>query len=140
VTTQAEILKLVRDLIHEVHTSVMFITHDLATVGHITDRVAVMYAGEIIEEAPTDELLSNPKHPYTKGLIASFPTGYKRSPSIQSIPGTVPDLRNLPSGCKFHSRCPYAFEPCAEKIPAWTPVATAGHSVACHLYGGEKRV
>ena len=141
VTTQAEILKLIKDLIHEVRTSVLFITHDLATVGHVTDRVAVMYAGEIIEEAPTRELLSNPRHPYTQGLIASFPSGYKRSPAIHPIPGMVPDLRNLPSGCKFHPRCPFAFEPCAERVPAWTTMAEkAEHGVACHLYGGEGKL
>ena len=139
VTTQAEILKLIKDLIHEVHTSVMFVTHDLAIVGHIADRVAVMYAGEIVEEAPTDELLTNPKHPYTRGLISSFPSGYKNSPAIQPIPGMVPDLRTPPSGCKFHPRCPYAFEPCAGQVPVWTETGTAGHGVACHLYSGDKR-
>jgi len=134
VTTQAEILKLIRDLIHEVHTSVLFITHDLALVGHIADRVAVMYAGEIVEMAPTDELLSNPLHPYTQGLIGSFPSGFKNSPKIASIPGTVPDLRNPPTGCKFHPRCPHAFAPCLEGNVGWIE-ASPGHGVSCHLYG-----
>jgi peptide/nickel transport system ATP-binding protein len=134
VTTQAEILKLIRDLIHEVHTSVLFITHDLALVGHIADRIAVMYAGEIVESAPTDELLSKPLQPYTQGLIASFPSGYKQSPQISSIPGNVPDLRNPPAGCKFHPRCPHVFDKCYEGTVGWTEVSP-GHGVSCHLYG-----
>jgi peptide/nickel transport system ATP-binding protein len=137
VTTQAEILKLIRDLIHEVHTSVLFITHDLALVGYIADRIAVMYAGEIVETAPTDELLSNPLHPYTQGLIASFPSGFKNSPKISPIPGVVPDLRNLPNGCKFHPRCPHAFAPCLEGSVGWTEVSP-GHGVSCHLYGSKR--
>lgn len=136
VTTQAEILKLIRELIHEVHTSVLFITHDLALVEHIADRVAVMYAGEVVETAPTEELLSNPMHPYTKGLIGSFPTGYKKSSQISPIPGSVPNLRNPPSGCKFHPRCPNAFELCMDGKVGWTEVAP-GHGVACHLYSGK---
>src|SRR5205807_1708940 len=136
VTTQAEILHLIKELVQKSHTAVIFITHDLAVVGQIADRVAVMYAGEIVEEAPVDELFSNPKHPYTKALLASFPSGYKTDPPTPFIQGNAPDLSNPPSGCKFHPRCQWAFERCVTESPEMMRTSEK-HLVACHLYGGE---
>jgi len=136
VTTQAEILQLIKELVQKSHTAVIFITHDLAVVGQIADRVAVMYAGEVVEEAAVDELFSTPKHPYTTALLASFPSGYKTDAPTPFIQGNAPDLSNPPSGCKFHPRCRWAFERCVTESPEMMRTSEK-HLVACHLYGGE---
>lgn len=136
VTTQAEILRLIMKLVDELHTSVIFVTHDLATVEQVADRIAVMYAGEIVEEGPAEILLSAPQHPYTTGLISSFPSGYKDTGLIPSIPGTIANLAKPPTGCKFHPRCRYTFDPCSKEIPELM-TTSPGHTVACYLYGNK---
>lgn len=134
VTVQAQILKLLRELKDELDTSVLLITHDLAVVAEVCDRVAVMYAGNIVEVAPVDEIFRNPLHPYTKGLLASIPRVDAPMDEQASISGSVPDLLNPPSGCRFHPRCPKAFAPCPAKKPSLVEVSP-GHLVSCFLFG-----
>jgi oligopeptide/dipeptide ABC transporter ATP-binding protein len=135
VTTQIQILKLIKKINKEFEMGVLLITHDLGVVAAVADHAIIMYAGKIVEEAPKDELLENPLHPYTQGLIASFPRGRKKDYSLTSIPGTVPPLGMYPSGCRFHPRCPKARAECQEKVPETIEVSK-GHKVACVLYGG----
>jgi oligopeptide/dipeptide ABC transporter ATP-binding protein len=135
VTVQAQVLKLLRDLKREIDTSVLLITHDLAVIAELCDRVAVMYAGNVVELAEVGELFTNPLHPYTVGLLASVPRVDVASTSDEaSIRGSIPDLINPPTGCRFHPRCPRAFEKCTRQKPR--PVEFApGHFVSCFLYG-----
>ncbi len=135
VTTQIQILKLIKKINKEFEMGVLLITHDLGVVAAVADYALVMYAGRIVEEAPKDELMQNPLHPYTQGLIASFPKGRKKDYTLSSIPGTVPPLGMYPAGCRFNPRCPRAFAPCPSKIPPMVEVSK-GHKVACLLYGG----
>jgi len=136
VTVQAQVLKLLRDLKTEIDASIVLITHDLAVIAELCDRVAVMYAGNVVELADVGELFSNPLHPYTKGLLASVPRVDVPSASPDAgIAGSVPDLIRPPSGCRFHPRCPKAFDKCPQVKPPFIEVAP-GHFVACLLYGG----
>jgi len=134
VTIQAEVIRLMRDLMKEVNTAILFITHDLGVAAGLAERVAVMYAGEIVELADVDELFSKPLHPYTQGLLRSVPTGYIDDSELQAIEGAVPNLGSLPTGCKFHPRCPYAKSECKTSKPnVYEP--QKNHHVACMLYG-----
>jgi oligopeptide/dipeptide ABC transporter ATP-binding protein len=132
VTTQAQVLKLMRDLRDEVGTSIIFVTHDLAVAAQIAEVVAVMYAGEIVELAETREIFRKTKHPYSEGLIGSFPEKYKDQGRLETIPGDVPDLRRQIVGCKFNPRCKYAFDRCMAEHPDLIETE-AGHKVACFL-------
>ena len=135
VTVQAQILHLMKELRSEINTSVLLITHDLAIVSEVCDRVAVMYAGNIVEIADVQELFRNPLHPYTKGLLASVPRAdVDRIPD--SIEGSVPDLLFPPGGCRFNPRCPKAFDLCPSKKPSLVEVAP-NHYVSCFLFGGQ---
>jgi oligopeptide/dipeptide ABC transporter ATP-binding protein len=134
VTVQAQILQLLKELKTEIDTSVLLITHDLAVVAEVCDRVAVMYAGNIVEVADVQELFSNPLHPYTQGLLASIPRIDSTLNDQASIRGSVPNLIFPPSGCRFHPRCPKAFEKCPTKKPNLVEVSS-GHTVSCFLYG-----
>ena len=134
VTVQAQILQLLRELRNEIDASVILITHDLAVVAEVCDRVAVMYAGNVVEVAPVSELYANPLHPYTRGLLASIPRVDSTSEQ-SSIGGSVPNLIFPPSGCRFNPRCPKAFEKCPQSRPPMVEI-TPGHWVACFLYGG----
>jgi len=134
VTTQAQVLKLMKELMNKVKTSILLITHDLAVACQVADRVAVMYAGDIVETSSVYDLFSKPLHPYTQGLIACTPTGSKHKVTLKPIPGTVPDLRTRTLGCKFVTRCAYAMAHCAEKKPTLVDVEN-DHSVACYLHG-----
>jgi len=134
VTIQAQILALLRRLREESGLTVLLITHDLGVVAEIADRVAVMYAGRIVEEAPVAEIFEAPRHPYTQGLLRSLPgRGKTKENRLPTLPGAVPDPENPPSGCRFHPRCPEAFAPCAVREPRETQVG-AGHRVACFLH------
>src|SRR5688572_5953117 len=135
VTVQAEVLDLLRDLRREFGLSLLLITHDLGVVAEMADRVAVMYCGRIVEEAPTATLLSAPAHPYTRGLIASVPggPGATAGERLASIPGTVPPLGKFGEGCTFTPRCSERFEPCPTDVPEVTTVE-GGHTVRCHLH------
>jgi oligopeptide/dipeptide ABC transporter ATP-binding protein len=133
VTIQAQILDLLRDLQRRLGLSLLLITHDLGVVAEMADRVAVMYAGRIVEQAPVRTLFQDPKHPYTRGLIASMPGGAPGS-RLRAIQGTVPPLGQLPSGCAFSPRCPDRFEPCPIVPPGDTSVGAAC-TVKCYLHG-----
>jgi oligopeptide/dipeptide ABC transporter ATP-binding protein len=118
---------------------VILITHDLGVVAGVAHRVAVMYAGRIVESARTDALFADPRHPYTQGLLASVPSmDGPRLTTLQSIPGLPPDLSNLPSGCPFRPRCPRAFEPCAANYPELTLLAPE-HSARCFAAERDQR-
>ena len=117
VTIQAQILELLRDLQKELGMAILLITHNLGIVGDMADRVAVMYAGQIVELAPALELLRRPLHPYTKALMDSVPRLSDGAPRLRAIPGTVPHLGNFPPGCRFYPRCPTARPECAETMP-----------------------
>jgi len=147
VTIQAQILELLRDLQKRFGLALLLITHDLGVVAEMADRVAVMYAGRIVEEAPVRELFRNPAHPYTRGLLASIPGG-ARGTKLRAIQGTVPPLGALPPGCAFGPRCPSRFEPCDQKPPGLTrltrdpgsgtrdPAPGPTHTTRCYLYSG----
>lgn len=135
VITQDEILELMENLKDERGTSIILITHDLAIVAGLCNRVAVMYAGNIVEYADTIPIYDNPLHPYTKGLLNSILRLDKGKERLLSIKGNVPNLVNPPPGCKFNPRCPQSMPICSKQIPPLLDVG--GNSlVACHLYGG----
>ena len=136
VTIQAQILALLSDLQRELHMAVLLITHDLGIVNQVADRVAVMYAGRIVEHAPRAELLATPRHPYTQGLLRSLPGRAAAGTRLEEIPGTVPPPSEWPRGCRFVTRCPRAFEPCAEIDPGATAVGQ-DHRVWCHAVARE---
>ena len=134
VTIQAQILDLLRDLRQKFQLSLLLITHDLGVVAEMGDRVAVMYAGRIVEEAPVRQLFRDPRHPYTRGLLGSIPGG-ERGSKLQAIQGTVPPLGKLPPGCAFAPRCPHRFEPCDVAPPGITVIGeTRDHTARCYLY------
>jgi oligopeptide/dipeptide ABC transporter ATP-binding protein len=133
VTIQAQILDLLRDLRQRMGLALLLITHDLGVVAEMADRVAVMYAGRIVEHAPVKALFADPKHPYTRGLIRSIPGGAPGS-RLHAIQGTVPPLGQLPPGCSFTPRCPDRFEPCPKAHPGDTHLG-AGRTVKCYLHG-----
>lgn len=135
VTIQAQILELMRDLKERVGTAIMLITHDLAIIAEVADRVCVMYAGQIVEAGPVLDIFSRPLHPYAQGLLASIPRLDRPDKELISIPGSVPNLIHPPEGCRFHPRCPYAMPVCKEKRPP-TTVEGPDHTVACFLYAG----
>jgi len=117
VIVQKEILNLLRDLRNELSTGMIIVSHDLGVVAEICEKVAVMYAGNIVEIATTKELFENPLHPYTMGLMESIPRPDRGKQRLVTIPGAVPDLINTPTGCKFHPRCPYAVADCKAQLP-----------------------
>src|SRR4051794_30910215 len=133
VTIQAQILDLLRELRERMGLSLLLITHDLGVVAEMADRVAVMYAGRIVEEAPVEALFADPKHPYTRGLMASMPGGAPGT-RLHAIQGSVPPLGQLPPGCSFAPRCPARFEPCPTAHPADTRLE-GGRRVKCYLHG-----
>jgi peptide/nickel transport system ATP-binding protein len=134
VTIQAQILDLLRDLQRRLGLGLLLITHDLGVVAEMADRVAVMYAGRIVEEAPVRDLFRDPRHPYTQGLLASIPGGAAGS-RLQAIQGSVPQLGRLPPGCPFAPRCPRRFEPCDTAPPGVTLIQPDGRQATrCYLY------
>ncbi|GAA5415759.1 oligopeptide transport ATP-binding protein OppD [Paraliobacillus ryukyuensis] len=133
VTIQKQILNLMKQLNSEMHTAIILITHDLGVVAEMCDRVVVMYAGKIVEEATVKEIFNDPKHPYTKGLIQSVPDLRQRKDKLYSIPGNVPKPGQIKSGCVFAPRCAYAFETCGQEMPKLC--STEGsQQVRCWLY------
>ena len=135
VTVQAQILELIAKLQRELSTAVVLITHDLGVVAEVTERIAVMYAGRIVEQGTAADVFAAPEHPYAWGLLQSIPRlDTPRDTPLVPVSGRPPSLINRPSGCAFHPRCPYAHAPCPQTEPALAPVADAsGHTVACHL-------
>ncbi len=135
VVVQRDILAEIMRLREQFHFSVIFITHDLSLLLELADQVAIMYAGRIVEKASQRDLYNNPRHPYSYGLIHSFPTLHGPRRKASGIPGSPPDLRAVPPGCAFHPRCPLAFSACLADLPALRQVvSTSDQQVACHLY------
>ena len=132
VTVQAHILKLMKDLCKNKQTAILFITHDLGIAAQICDRVAVMYAGRIVEIAETKKIFANPLHPYTKGLLKAVPKLGKNEP-LSFVPGIIPDLVNPPMGCRFHSRCDHIMDICRKQKPESLKFED-NHNVSCFLY------
>ena len=136
VSVQAQIIALLKKLCRERGTAVMLVTHDMGVIAETADRVAVMYAGRIVEIGPVREVVQNPKHPYAQGLMGAIPTLEGGRDKLVQIEGSMPQLKNIPAGCAFNPRCPHAFARCFVEKPDLIPV---DHSrVACYLYD-EKR-
>jgi len=139
VTVQAEILDLIRELKQEFGMSVILITHDLGVIAENCDDVVVMYAGKIVEKAGVHDLFQHPRHPYTKGLLASIPSLAKRPKTmLPTIPGHVPSLMNMPDGCRFQTRCPLVEDICRNKVPEERKIGQ-NHVVSCHMADEQRR-
>lgn len=130
VTVQAQIIELLRDLQHQLGMSILLITHNLGLVGDIADRVGVMYAGQIVEEGQTRDVLQRPRHPYTRALLKSVPELGRAGRRLESIPGTVPRPGDWPVGCRFAPRCPMARSECSLRPIDWNP-GSIDHAVRC---------
>jgi oligopeptide/dipeptide ABC transporter ATP-binding protein len=139
VTIQAQILDLLGRLRRELNMAVLLITHDLGVVAGSADRVVVMYAGQVVETAATRALFATPRHPYTEGLLASIPRLDQPRERLRSIPGSVPPATAWPTGCRFHPRCPYAWDKCRTEEPPLLETGTAGHSARCWLVAEPAR-
>ena len=145
VTIEARILELLEELADEFDTAIQLITHDLGVVAELCDRVMVLYAGEPVEKASVEELYYEPKHPYTVGLMTSIPRIGDQRDRLDTIPGTMPDLVEVPPGCSFHPRCPFAEEACSRTEPRLVDVETGenpdglsnAHAASCLAYTGE---
>ncbi|TYB85595.1 ABC transporter ATP-binding protein [Oceaniovalibus sp. ACAM 378] len=137
VTIQAQILDLMAGLVDEMGLTMIMISHDLGVVAQVCSRVAVMYAGKVVEDAPIAQIFDAPAHPYTQGLLAALPHPFRRQDRLASIPGTLPDLLHPPSGCLFAARCAQAAPACGVPVPM-RPVGEA-HRVACTLYDDERK-
>lgn len=136
VTVEAQILRLMKNLCGENGMSVLIITHNMGVVAEICDEVYVMYAGRIVERAPVFGLFDETAHPYTKGLLASIPRISGNPEYLSTIPGVVPNMKYLPSGCAFHNRCPLASEKCSREVPEMVETGE-GHFCRCHLAKAE---
>ena len=136
VSVQAQVLTLFEKLRDELGLAYVFITHDLAVVKRLADRIAVMYLGRVVEEGPADEVIRDPKHPYTRALLDAAPDLVeRRGRNAPALGGDMPNPIDPPSGCVFHPRCPAAMEVCPVQVPLVT-TPEPGRSVACHLYPG----
>jgi len=133
VVMQKEIMQMIEDLKARLGFSLLFITHDLSLLVEFSDRIAIMYAGEIVEIAPSQEIFTNPLHPYTRGLMNSFPSLEGPKERLAGIPGSPPNMLQPPTGCRFHPRCA-SFLPMHAQVRPKLREATPGHFVACHLY------
>jgi peptide/nickel transport system ATP-binding protein len=133
VVVQQEILEQIEDLKEQFGFSILFITHDLSLLIEFSDRIAIMYAGQIVEQAAAQELFEAPQHPYTRGLMSSFPALTGEKQRLTGIPGSPPDMLQPPSGCRFHPRCPLVRPMHTRVVPALRETSS-GHYVACHLY------
>ena len=139
VTIQAQILDLLGRLRRELNMAVLLITHDLGVVAGSADRVVVMYAGQVVETAATRALFATPRHPYTEGLLASIPRLDQPRERLRSIPGSVPPATAWPTGCRFHPRCPYAWDKCRSEEPPLLDTGAPGHSARCWLVAEPAR-
>lgn len=139
VTIQAQVLDLMNELKQQMNASIIFITHDLGVISEMSDRVMVMYAGKVVEVASTGDIFKNPLHPYTIGLINSKPDMGTESTRLHVIPGNVPDLSNVPTGCPFHTRCDKAMDVCKEKFPE-DVYLDDNHRISCWLYSEKEEI
>lgn len=133
VTIQAQVLALMTELQQKFQTAMLLITHDLGVVAEVCDKVAIMYAGQIVESGPIEKLYEETAHPYTQGLFGSLPSISAKTHRLNPIQGLMPDPTNLPSGCPFHLRCPKRFEGCDARMPEMREISP-GHRVRCFLY------
>jgi oligopeptide/dipeptide ABC transporter ATP-binding protein len=133
VTVQAQIMQLLADLQDETGMGLILITHDLGVVAEVCEKINVMYAGRVMEQAPISELYARPAHPYTLGLMHSIPRADRKGQPLDPIPGQPPNLASIPAGCEFHPRCPFARDRCASDEPPLYPVAEHRQS-ACHYW------
>jgi oligopeptide/dipeptide ABC transporter ATP-binding protein len=140
VTIQARILDLIHELQDRHGTSVLYISHDLSLVRSISDRVAVMYAGQLAEVGDTSSLFHDPRHPYTRGLLAAIPTRSHERGALVAIEGNVPDLVDIGAQCRFHTRCPYAAPACSQVDPPWSMTEHGSHRTACLLHNDADEV
>ncbi len=142
VVMQRQILSQLVVLREQMGFSVVFITHDLSLLVEFSDRIAIMYGGRIVEQGPARDLYSDPLHPYSAGLLGSFPPLRGPRRALTGIPGSPPDLSAMPTGCSFHPRCPQAFDECRSRLPVLGPpaLATEQRAVACWLHPGERQV
>lgn len=134
VIVQAQVLSIMEDLRRKLNLAVILITHDLSIIADTCDKIAIMYAGKIVEYADVSDLFEEPLHPYTQGLIQAFPNLKSTRTRMNSIPGSPPDLIDPPKGCRFHPRCTYAKTICKEQEPAVMKMTEKEHLIACHLY------
>jgi peptide/nickel transport system ATP-binding protein len=137
VVTQRRILEELARLQQELGFSMLFITHDLSLLIELADEIAVMYGGKIVERTTAQKLFASPLHPYSQGLLRSFPSLRGESRRMTGIPGAPPSLQSMPSGCAFHPRCPHAMARCSAEVPPLQSVTEADHEVACFLYQSE---
>jgi peptide/nickel transport system ATP-binding protein len=142
VVTQREIISELFELRSQFGFAMIFITHDLSLLTELADEIVVMYAGALVERATSRQLYEAPRHPYTLGLLNSFPPMHGEHTELFGIPGSPPDLAHLPTGCRFHPRCPFAWERCANESPPLVEIEGSGRSVACwlHVSGAEQAV
>jgi len=136
VTIQAEIMELLLELCSTEQMGLILITHDLAVVSQVTEKLAVMYAGKIVEHGPTAAIVNNPRHPYTRGLIKALPGSLTPGERLYQIPGVMPTLTDIPPGCAFHPRCRYRAALCELQVPELARTG-AGHRVACHMVAAD---
>jgi len=134
VVVQAQILKLLRELKDKLNLSMVFISHDLSIVAETCEKLAIMYAGQIVEYGDTKSVFAKPLHPYTQGLLGAFPSIKGPRKKLISIPGQPPDLLDPPTGCRFNPRCPYVMDICKKVEPMLLPVDQSNHLAHCHLY------
>jgi len=134
VIVQAQTLKLLRDLKEKLGLSMVLISHDLSIIAETCEKVAIMYAGRIVEYGDAEAIFREPLHPYTQGLVKAFPSIKGPRVRLASIPGQPPDLLNPPPACRFNPRCPYIMDVCKKIDPPLEKAGTGDHLVACHLY------
>jgi peptide/nickel transport system ATP-binding protein len=135
VSVQAQVINLLGDLSRDMGLTLVIIAHDLGVIRHMSDRVAVMYLGRIVESGTTEKVYSNPRHPYTQALLASIPTmGGKPEGHSATVLGEMPSPSAPPPGCRFHTRCPHAQAKCKTETPVLQSAETDDHSVACHFW------
>jgi oligopeptide/dipeptide ABC transporter ATP-binding protein len=138
VSIQSQILNLMKEVQEQEHLSYLFISHDLAVVNHLVDRIAVLYLGRLVEIAPRAALFAHPAHPYTAALLAAVPRiGHRRARGSGTIKGEIPSPLNPPPGCVFHTRCPKAQAICSVEIPRLEAAGADGHQAACHFKEGS---
>jgi peptide/nickel transport system ATP-binding protein len=139
VTVQRQVLLLMREKARAMNTAILFITHDMAVVSQFCQRVYVMYAGSVVEDGPTADVMVSPRHPYTRGLLHALPDRMGSRGELEAIPGTVPDLTRLPVGCAFRGRCPLAREACGRRPPSVAMDPYGNHRAACWAVQEEVR-
>ena len=137
VTIQAQVIDLMKDLVEEFHMGIVFITHDLGVVAQTADKVNVMYLGRMIEEGPVREVIRNPKHPYTQGLLAALPKLDDLDAPLTPVPGDIPSPLERPTGCVFHTRCGQLVGEACHKVVPQDKAIDATHQVACHIYAED---